>query len=155
MDKAGPKESRKRIHNRPCAICGKWFIQNPRVGKRQKTCASKECKHAQRLKIQAKWRAANPTYWSEKRLQEKIHKKLEPLPDKEAKRGRPPEQFQVEGAQVEIRKQLLIIMILLAEHLKGRPQSSILIYLNEIMNECDRILPSYPQVQKAFASGFP
>lgn len=154
MDKAGPKGSQKRIHKRPCAICRKWFIPNPRVGKRQKTCGSEECKHAQGLKNQAKWRSDNPTYWSEKRLQEKILKKLKPLPDKEAKRGGEPEQHRVEVAQFEIQRQLLIMMILLAEHLKGRPQLSILSYLNEFMNECDRVLPSSPQIQKAIASGF-
>jgi len=49
----------KRLsRKRPCRICGKWFVPNPRLGDRQKTCGGPEC---QRL-----WHARKCAEWNRK-----------------------------------------------------------------------------------------
>jgi hypothetical protein len=46
-----------------CKYCGAFFIPDPRVGKRQKTCGSTSCKKALKAKNSAKWRQKNPDYY--------------------------------------------------------------------------------------------
>ncbi len=61
------------IKKRPCRICRKWFIPNPRVGDRQKTCGSNECKQKWHNKKCAQWnrqnRATFQTNYIDKKLQ--------------------------------------------------------------------------------------
>ena len=61
------------IKKRPCRICRKWFAPNPRVGNRQKTCGSKECRKKWHAKKCAQWnrqhRACFQTTYLSKKLQ--------------------------------------------------------------------------------------
>jgi len=52
---------------KPCSVCRVWFLPDPRVGTRQRTC-SEACREAQRKRTQAKWRQRNPDYWAARRL---------------------------------------------------------------------------------------
>lgn len=57
---------------RPCRICRCWFIPNPRVGARQKTCGKKECKREWHRKKCAEWNRNNAAYFKANYLQEKL-----------------------------------------------------------------------------------
>jgi len=46
-----------------CKYCGAFFIPDPKVGKRQKTCGSISCKKALKAKNSVKWRQKNPDYY--------------------------------------------------------------------------------------------
>lgn len=68
--------------NRPCRICGKWFVPNPRVGDRQKTCGRDACKrkwHARKCK---EWNRKNHAYFQANYLMDKLER-LKCLPDGE------------------------------------------------------------------------
>ena len=45
------------------------FRPDPRVGTRQRTCSADECRTASRARTQADWRAANPDYFTARRIQ--------------------------------------------------------------------------------------
>jgi len=49
---------RRKSKKRPCRICRKWFLPNPRVGDRQKTCGDPECMR--------KWHAGKCAEWNRK-----------------------------------------------------------------------------------------
>mgnify|MGYP001582911325 CR=1 FL=1 len=85
-----------------CVHCGKSFIPNPRLGERQKTCASEECKRLQNLAAQKRcerenhvdyyqtrkdwhsnypnywkdWRKAHPDYVAKNRIQSRLRKAM-------------------------------------------------------------------------------
>jgi len=46
---------RRRSKKRPCKICRKWFLPDPRVGDRQKTCGAPECQRKWHTKKCAEW----------------------------------------------------------------------------------------------------
>jgi hypothetical protein len=52
---------------KPCTICRRWFVPDPRIGKRQRACKP-ECQAARRKKVQAGWRAKNPDYFIWRRI---------------------------------------------------------------------------------------
>ena len=56
---------------RPCRICHHWFTPDPRVGDRQRVCASPACQAERRKKTQASWRERNPEYFAARRLKER------------------------------------------------------------------------------------
>lgn len=60
------------IKKRPCRICRKWFIPNPRVGDRQKTCGSKECKRKWHTRQCGRWNRKNRTYFQTIHLNKKL-----------------------------------------------------------------------------------
>jgi len=46
----------KRLcRKRPCRICGKWFVPNPRLGDRQKTCGVAGCQRLWHARKCAEW----------------------------------------------------------------------------------------------------
>lgn len=51
-----------------CRICRKAFRPDPRQGSRQKACRHASCQRKRRAETQAKWRAANPDYFTAYRL---------------------------------------------------------------------------------------
>ena len=57
---------------RPCRICRHWFMPNPRVKDRQKTCGDPECQKKWRKKKCTEWNRKNPDYFSANYLQKKI-----------------------------------------------------------------------------------
>lgn len=61
--------SRRKSKKRPCRICRKWFMPNPRVGERQKTCGDEECMKKWHARKCAEWNRKNRSctqenYWS-------------------------------------------------------------------------------------------
>ena len=48
------------MKSRKCPYCKRSFHPHPRVGSRQKTCASPSCKKARKAKTDARWRRKNP-----------------------------------------------------------------------------------------------
>ncbi len=63
--------SRKR-RKKPCSICGRWFLPDARLGIRQRTCGSVECRAACKAKSQASWRKRNPDYQTDRRLRAQV-----------------------------------------------------------------------------------
>jgi hypothetical protein len=51
-----------------CSICGRWFYPNARTRHCQKTCGRAECREAQQVRTQARWRKSNPDYWVARRI---------------------------------------------------------------------------------------
>lgn len=63
--------SPRRSKKRPCRICRKRFIPDPRVGDRQKTCGDHECMriwHAQKC---TEWNRKNRNYAQENYLHDR------------------------------------------------------------------------------------
>ena len=56
------------LTKRPCRECHRWFVPDPRVGARQRTCGRNECQAKRRQKTQASWRERNPSYFIGRRL---------------------------------------------------------------------------------------
>lgn len=57
---------------RPCSICRKWFEPHPRTAKTQRACGRQECQRERHARACAKWRAANPDYDVERRLNDRL-----------------------------------------------------------------------------------
>lgn len=62
---------------RPCRICGKWFVPNPRLGDRQKTCGDLECKRQWHARKCSEWNRKHRSLFQESYL----NRKLESLMD--------------------------------------------------------------------------
>lgn len=56
----------------PCKICKKWFMPNPRLGKRQKTCGKPKCKKKWHSKKCAEWNKNNSVYFKANYLEKKL-----------------------------------------------------------------------------------
>ena len=69
-----------RSRKKPCTICRKWFLPDPRIGKRQRACRKPECQEARRKKTQAAWRDKNPDYFIGRRIQERGARERAPAP---------------------------------------------------------------------------
>ena len=52
----GPK---RNVKKRPCRICKKWFLSDPRIGDRQKTCGTPECQRQWHIRKCAEWNLKN------------------------------------------------------------------------------------------------
>jgi len=63
---------RTACRKRPCKICHRWFLPNPRLGDRQKTCALPDCKRRWHQKQCKKWNRQNKEYFKEIYLQKKL-----------------------------------------------------------------------------------
>jgi hypothetical protein len=78
----GVRTSRKR----PCRICRKWFVANPRVGDRQKTCGSDECRKRWHVKKCREWNGRNREYFQAIYLARKLSRLSE---QRQGARGEP------------------------------------------------------------------
>jgi hypothetical protein len=54
---------RYRSKKRPCKICRKWFIPDPRLGDRQKTCGEPECQRRWHTRKCSEWNRKNRAYF--------------------------------------------------------------------------------------------
>jgi len=59
-------------NKRPCSECRRWFVPDPRVGDRGRSCGASECMRKRRARTNRRWRAANPSYDPARRLSEKL-----------------------------------------------------------------------------------
>ena len=57
---------------RPCRICRRWFMPNPRLKDRQMTCADPECKRRWHCRKCAEWNKKNTDYFRANYLQKKL-----------------------------------------------------------------------------------
>jgi hypothetical protein len=57
---------------RPCRICRRWFVPNPRLKDRQKTCGRPQCKREWHRKMCEKWNRENADYFRSNYLQKKL-----------------------------------------------------------------------------------
>lgn len=77
----GQKHQRNK---RPCRICKKWFLPNPRLGDRQKTCGAPECQRQWHARKCAEWNRKNRSYFQEIYLRRRLEvletASPEPLP---------------------------------------------------------------------------
>lgn len=64
--------ARTPSRKRPCRICKRWFLPDPRVKDRQKTCGQPSCQREWHRKKCAKWYKDNPHYFKTNYLQKKI-----------------------------------------------------------------------------------
>jgi hypothetical protein len=56
---------KRRSVKRPCRICGRWFVPDPRLGERQKTCGDAECRKRWHARKCAEWNRKNRAYFKE------------------------------------------------------------------------------------------
>ena len=57
---------------RPCRICRRWFLPNPRLKSRQMTCGDARCKTEWHRKKCAEWNRRNPDYFKANYLQKRL-----------------------------------------------------------------------------------
>lgn len=60
------------VRKRPCCICRRWFMPNPRLKDRQKTCGTSQCKREWHRKMCRKWNRENADYFKANYLQKKL-----------------------------------------------------------------------------------
>lgn len=57
---------------RPCRICLRWFMPNPKLKDRQKTCGDPDCQREWHRKKCAQWNKTNSDYFKANYLQKKF-----------------------------------------------------------------------------------
>jgi len=71
----------------PCRICRRWFMPNPRLKDRQKTCADPQCKREWHRKKCAQWNKKNADYFKSNYLQKRFDA---PILSEESSKPLPP-----------------------------------------------------------------
>ena len=64
--------SKTPTRKRPCRICRRWFLPNPRLKQRQMTCGRAKCQRQWHNKKCAQWNRKNTDYFKTNYLQKKI-----------------------------------------------------------------------------------
>jgi hypothetical protein len=134
--------------SRPCSVCRRWFVPDPRVRNRQRTCGSAECRRALKRRTQARWSEAHPDYWAARRLSERLSEVREgPRP----LRGPPAgvRQIPADIVQDEIGPQVLVILLFLARLQHRAAQDEIRRQVMSITREIRRLLKGVPQDETA------
>ena len=72
-------KARTRTKKRPCTICRRWYLPDPRVGTRRRACNQPDCRTALRKKTQASWRNRNPDYAAARRLDQRAKQREPPV----------------------------------------------------------------------------
>ena len=62
---------------RPCRVCRRWFLPDPRAGDRQRTCSDPECQRERHRRACADWHRRNPDYDREDRLRRRLRREPE------------------------------------------------------------------------------
>ena len=60
------------MEKRPCRICRRWFVPDPRLGDRQRTCGTSPCQKEWHRKQCAQWNRKNAEYFRANYLQKKL-----------------------------------------------------------------------------------
>ncbi len=68
----------RKSNKRPCRICRKWFIPDPRLGDRQKTCGKETCKRKWHAKKCSEWNKKNRSYFQAIYLSSKLESSKTP-----------------------------------------------------------------------------
>jgi len=80
---------KRQSTKRPCRICKKWFLPNPRLGDRQKTCGARECQQQWHSRKCAEWNRKNRSYFQENYLKRRLES-LESIPPEPTQSTSPP-----------------------------------------------------------------
>ena len=126
-----------KTHKKPCCICHRWFLPDPRVGDRQRACQRPECQKARKAKSQARWLALNPEYFVKRRIQQR-NKADTPDPP------RVPAPLQLipwAELQGEIEGKATDIVAQIAKVLLSAVKDEIRQYRQDIIDELRRLLP--------------
>jgi hypothetical protein len=67
-----------RTRKRPCRICRKWFMPDPRQIGRQKTCSDPQCRRESHRRQCARWNQKNRDYFKANYLSEKLSRTKDP-----------------------------------------------------------------------------
>ena len=129
------------IKKRPCRICRKWFIPNPRVGDRQKTCGSIECKQKWSNKKCAQWNRKNRATFQTNYLDKKLQavKNQENSSDKPLSQSGKNSKLPQELIQKVIGTQEFVIAQYLSQVLLRSVQEVIRTQNADIINEVKRL----------------
>ena len=73
-------EQKRSGTKRPCRICKKWFLPNPRVDDRQKTCGTPECQRQWHIRKCAEWNLKNRHLARESYIRDRLES-LAPVSD--------------------------------------------------------------------------
>ena len=103
---------------RPCRICRRWFLPNPRLKSRQMTCGDSRCKTEWHRKKCAEWNRRNPDYFRANYLQKKLE--AAEIPKAPSVKSRMKTSLPLEYVQEVIGIQQLIIIEYLAQLLHRR-----------------------------------
>lgn len=114
--------SNSYIKKRPCRICRKWFVPNPRVGARQKTCGAKECKDKWHAKKCGQWNRQNRSYFQGIHLS----KKLQAVKNQEATLGKSLPQVPKSGTPPKLPQDVIQDVI-------GRQEFVIVKYMAQVL----------------------
>lgn len=60
------------MRKRPCRVCRKWFLPNPRAGNRQRTCSQPACQRERHRRACSDWHRRNLDYDRENRLRARL-----------------------------------------------------------------------------------
>jgi len=55
-----------RLGKRPCRLCRRWFLPDPRLKERQRVCSTAECQRTRQATNQAAWLARHPGYFRDR-----------------------------------------------------------------------------------------
>ena len=69
---------RARTAKRPCGICRKWFMPDPRQIGRQKTCKNSDCRKEHHRRQCRQWNRKNREYFKANYLSEKLFHTKDP-----------------------------------------------------------------------------
>ena len=81
----------RHLKKRPCRICKKWFLPNPRLGDRQMTCGSSECQRQWHIRKCAEWNRDNRSCFQENYLKRRIESLVATPPEASPPHIPPPE----------------------------------------------------------------
>ena len=73
--------AKTRTRKRPCRICRRWFLPDPRLKERQMTCGQTECQRQWHKKKCSEWNRKNRDYFKANYLQRKIDTATQPRSD--------------------------------------------------------------------------
>ncbi|NOR22964.1 MAG: hypothetical protein GQ542_00975 [Desulforhopalus sp.] len=110
------------IKKRPCRICSKWFMPNPRLGVRQKTCGAEECKAEWHTRKCAQWNQQNRPYFQAIHLS----KKLQACQSQETTSENPPSRSKKVGKSPQLPQKVIQEVI-------GVQQSVIIEYISQVL----------------------
>lgn len=68
----------KVLKKRPCRICKRWFMPNPRLKDRQMTCGDPGCKKEWHRRKCSEWNRKNTDYFRANYLQKKLSAACQP-----------------------------------------------------------------------------
>ena len=143
-----------KVRKRPCRICRKWFVPDPRPGDRQKTCGAAECKRKWHAKKCADWNKKNQPYFRAsylsaklERISDSISRPASPVASSVIKISKVPFEPRLnlglprDKVQEVMGTQQLVIIEYVAQVLWGRFQEVIQAQRVEIKRDPERLLP--------------